>query len=246
MKAPPPVASTCGPLSNRRAITRASPLRKSASPCRAKISEMLMPAASFDLRVGVDEGDRQARRQPAADRRFADPHHADENNRAAVQHRTDGGREGPVRIVFYSDISHLYLSLQPAGRLLISAPGRLALSRTRSGPPAPIGCGPALVRRSSNSLRFGRDFAYGLRTREPHRHRNPHVLADSSRERGPQSLRTSQSEQSRCRACSAFSPSSPILCGGVYGGLYSLAHFVRPSSREMSVSVSPAKFYKDH
>jgi hypothetical protein len=37
-----------------------------------------------------------------------------------------------------------------------------------------------------------------------------------------------------------------ILCGVIYGGLYSLAHFVQPSSREMSVSISPAKFYKDH
>jgi hypothetical protein len=37
-----------------------------------------------------------------------------------------------------------------------------------------------------------------------------------------------------------------ILGGVVYGGLYSLAHFVQPSPREMSVSVSPSKFYKDH
>ena len=37
-----------------------------------------------------------------------------------------------------------------------------------------------------------------------------------------------------------------ILCGVVYGGLYSLAHFVRPSSREMSVSIPANKFYKDH
>jgi phage shock protein PspC (stress-responsive transcriptional regulator) len=37
-----------------------------------------------------------------------------------------------------------------------------------------------------------------------------------------------------------------ILCGVVYGGLYSLAHFVQPSAREMSISVSPTKFYKDH
>jgi phage shock protein PspC (stress-responsive transcriptional regulator) len=37
-----------------------------------------------------------------------------------------------------------------------------------------------------------------------------------------------------------------ILCGVVYGGLYALAHFVKPSSREMSVSISPTKFYKEH
>jgi hypothetical protein len=37
-----------------------------------------------------------------------------------------------------------------------------------------------------------------------------------------------------------------IACGVIYGGLYALAHFVKPSSREMSVSISPTKFYKDH
>jgi phage shock protein PspC (stress-responsive transcriptional regulator) len=37
-----------------------------------------------------------------------------------------------------------------------------------------------------------------------------------------------------------------IVCGVGYGGLYALAHFVKPSSREMSVSISPAKFYKEH
>jgi hypothetical protein len=36
-----------------------------------------------------------------------------------------------------------------------------------------------------------------------------------------------------------------ILCGVVYGGLYSLAHFVQPVPREMSVSVPPSKFFKD-
>ena len=36
-----------------------------------------------------------------------------------------------------------------------------------------------------------------------------------------------------------------ILCGLVYGGLYSLAHFVQPVPREMSVFISPNKFYKN-
>ena len=36
-----------------------------------------------------------------------------------------------------------------------------------------------------------------------------------------------------------------IAGGVVYGGLYALAHFVKPSSREMSVSISPTKFYKE-
>jgi hypothetical protein len=37
-----------------------------------------------------------------------------------------------------------------------------------------------------------------------------------------------------------------ILVGIAYGGLYSLAHYVQPRPREMSVSIPPDKFYKDH
>jgi hypothetical protein len=36
-----------------------------------------------------------------------------------------------------------------------------------------------------------------------------------------------------------------ILCAIVYGGLYSLANFVQPKPREISVTISPAKFFKD-
>jgi hypothetical protein len=36
-----------------------------------------------------------------------------------------------------------------------------------------------------------------------------------------------------------------ILCALVYGGLYSLAHFVEPKPREISVSVPPDKFFKN-
>ena len=36
-----------------------------------------------------------------------------------------------------------------------------------------------------------------------------------------------------------------ILCAAVYGGLYSLAHFVQPTPREITVSVPPEKFFKN-
>jgi hypothetical protein len=36
-----------------------------------------------------------------------------------------------------------------------------------------------------------------------------------------------------------------IVFGVIYGGLYSLAHFVQLHPREMSVSIPPSKFYKD-
>ena len=37
-----------------------------------------------------------------------------------------------------------------------------------------------------------------------------------------------------------------ILCAAVYGALYALAHFVQPHPREISVSIPPDKFYKNH
>jgi hypothetical protein len=37
-----------------------------------------------------------------------------------------------------------------------------------------------------------------------------------------------------------------LLCAVVYGGLYALAHFVEPKPREISVSVPPDKFFKEH
>lgn len=35
-----------------------------------------------------------------------------------------------------------------------------------------------------------------------------------------------------------------ILCAAAYGGLYALAHYVKPHPREMSVSIPPSKFFK--
>ena len=37
-----------------------------------------------------------------------------------------------------------------------------------------------------------------------------------------------------------------ILCGVIYGGLYSLAHFVQPSSARDERLDSARKFFKDH
>ena len=37
-----------------------------------------------------------------------------------------------------------------------------------------------------------------------------------------------------------------ILCAAVYGGVYALAHYVQPKPREISVSIPPDKFFKDH
>ena len=36
-----------------------------------------------------------------------------------------------------------------------------------------------------------------------------------------------------------------IIAATVYGGLYALAHFVQPKSREITVSIPPDKFFKN-
>ncbi len=36
-----------------------------------------------------------------------------------------------------------------------------------------------------------------------------------------------------------------LLCGLVYGALYSLAHFVQPKPREITVSIPPDRFFKN-
>jgi type II secretory pathway pseudopilin PulG len=36
-----------------------------------------------------------------------------------------------------------------------------------------------------------------------------------------------------------------IIAALIYTGLYSLAHFVQPKSREISVSIPPDKFFKN-
>jgi hypothetical protein len=58
--------------------------------------------------------------------------------------------------------------------------------------------------------------------------------------------RTSESEQTSMPSLLRLLTVIAILCAVIYGGVYSLAHFVKPSSREMSVSISPTKFYKEH
>jgi hypothetical protein len=96
-----------------------------------------------------------------------------------------------------------------------------------------------------NSLQFGRDFAYGLRIREPHRRHNPPAFCDARAGWGRGYSRTSESEKASMPSLLRLLTVIAIACGVVYGGLYALAHFVKPSSREMSVSISPTKFYKE-
>jgi hypothetical protein len=36
-----------------------------------------------------------------------------------------------------------------------------------------------------------------------------------------------------------------IICAIIYGGVFALAHFVQPHTRDMSVSIPPDRFFKD-
>ncbi len=80
-----------GPSASSRAITRRSPSRNSASPRAAKISGMVIPAASLDLVVGIGERQPQARGQPAPDRALARAHHAHEHDRPLAKRLSDRG-----------------------------------------------------------------------------------------------------------------------------------------------------------
>jgi hypothetical protein len=51
----------------------------------------------FDLAVGVNEGDSQAPREPAANRRFAGPHHPDQHYGASAECADDGGLHAVFR-----------------------------------------------------------------------------------------------------------------------------------------------------
>ncbi len=64
----------------------------------------------FDLGVGIDERNAEPGRQPAADRRLARAHHADQHDRAAAQRRAERGvrlRSGALAgVVMRDDIRH--------------------------------------------------------------------------------------------------------------------------------------------
>ena len=51
----------------------------------------------LDLGIGIDEWDGKPGGEPAADRRFADPHHTDQHDRTALQRGADRRRR-PSRI----------------------------------------------------------------------------------------------------------------------------------------------------
>lgn len=58
--------------------------------------------------------------------------------------------------------------------------------------------------------------------------------------------RTSQSEHLIMPSLLRFLTVIAIAAAAIYAGLYSLAHFVHPKPREISVSIPPDKFFKDH
>jgi hypothetical protein len=57
--------------------------------------------------------------------------------------------------------------------------------------------------------------------------------------------RTSQSENLIMPSLVRFLTVIAIAAAAIYAGLYSLAHFVHPKPREISVSIPPDKFFKN-
>jgi hypothetical protein len=57
--------------------------------------------------------------------------------------------------------------------------------------------------------------------------------------------RTSQSECLTMPSLLRFLTVIAIAAAAIYAGLYSLAHFVHPKPREISVSIPPDKFFKN-
>ncbi len=63
----------------------------------------------LDLGIGIDKRHAKPRAEAAADRGFADPHHADQHDRAVAQSaaRIAVAETPPVSVILYCNISHL-------------------------------------------------------------------------------------------------------------------------------------------
>lgn len=57
--------------------------------------------------------------------------------------------------------------------------------------------------------------------------------------------RTSQSEYLTMPSLLRFLTVIAVAAAAIYAGLYSLAHFVHPKPREISVTIPPDKFFKN-
>lgn len=86
----------------------------------------------------------------------------------------------------------------------------------------------------------------GAATQPPALHQFPCQLRPNMIVLGP-ALRHQWDERERLTMPSLFRllVVIAVLCAAVYGGLYSLAHFVQPRSREITVSIPPDKFFKN-
>ena len=87
----------------------------------------------LDLGVGIDEGDAEALRQPAADRGLARPHHADEHDRTPPERREQRGLLRRDSRVVRGDLVHR-LRFRPAAE---SAPFTLIFGKHIPRPRAP-------------------------------------------------------------------------------------------------------------
>ena len=102
MKAPPPVAMTRGPFRQQPRHDAALAVAKIRLAVARKDLWDRHSGGQFDFRVEIDELQTQPLRQPAADRRLAGAHDADEHDRSPVQgcdHRLGAGVAGAIPAV---------------------------------------------------------------------------------------------------------------------------------------------------
>ena len=129
MKAPPPVASTWRLRSSRRAITRRSPRRNSDSPCLAKISSMLRPAAAAMASSASTKRKSSACGQAAPDRGLAGAHQADQRH-GAVEREPAACRRSSAA----ASSARRYRCFPGAPRITSKGPDKVNADRARNSP----------------------------------------------------------------------------------------------------------------
>ena len=213
MKAPPPVASTCGPPSSSRAITRASPARKYGSPWRRE-----------NLRDG------HAGARPRSRRR-----HRRTGCRAAAP---AGGRSTTCRRPSCRRARSSGVPSAATTRLA-GAPRRRHVLRSSLGR---IRVWPRCLRFTADIPRHARPLASSRRTwwsaACQRRRTVVAVVIDDPCGRHPEGR--GPPRVATCRACSV-SDRRRMIGGVAYGAMFALANFVEPKPREMTVTIPPRR-----
>ena len=203
-------------------MTRASPERKSGSPCDGENIRDGHAGGLLDLGVGVDERDAEPLRQPPPDRRLAGAHHADQHDRAPPERRDHGGLAASTAptarfaaVATRSSISRDWRPMQFRRNSADAGPIDHPSGRDRAS------CQPGARDSRMRSIKRGRSF----------------------------SILSCQQLTGTWVPCDA-EPFPISHCGRprsaalTYGGMFVLANWFDPKPREITVSIPPDKFFE--